>query len=95
IRGAAHLRVKETDRLGALAREIARLGGSCRETADGLVISPRPLRAASVRTYADHRMALALALVGLRVPGVRILDPACARKSFPDYFSRLFSLLKR
>jgi 3-phosphoshikimate 1-carboxyvinyltransferase len=93
IRGAAHLRVKETDRLAALAREIARLGGSCRETADGLVVSPRPLRAASVRTYEDHRMAMALALAGLRVPGVRILDPACVRKSFPDYFPRLFKLL--
>ena len=94
IRGVAHLRLKETDRLRALAREITRLGGSCRETADGLLIRPRPLRGASVRTYDDHRMAMALALVGLRVPGVRIQDPACVRKSFPGYFTRLFALLR-
>ncbi len=94
IRGVAHLRLKETDRLRALAREITRLGGSCRETADGLLIRPRLLRGAALRTYDDHRMAMALALVGLRVPGVRIQDPACVRKSFPDYFTRLFALLR-
>ncbi len=95
IRGAAHLRVKESDRLRALAREIARLGGTCRETSDGLIIQPRPLRPALVRTYEDHRMAMSFALVGLRVPGVRILDPGCVRKSFPGYFRALFSLLKK
>ena len=94
IRGAAHLRFKETDRLRAVAREIARLGGSCRETSDGLKITPRPLRGATIRTYDDHRMAMAFALAGLRVPGVRIADPACVRKSFPDYFARLFPLLR-
>jgi 3-phosphoshikimate 1-carboxyvinyltransferase len=94
IRGAAHLRFKESDRLGALAREIASLGGNCRETSDGLIIRPGPLRGATIRTYDDHRMAMALALVGLRVPGVRIADPSCVRKSFPDYFARLFSLLR-
>jgi 3-phosphoshikimate 1-carboxyvinyltransferase len=94
IRGAAHLRFKESDRLRAVAREIARLGGSCRETCDGLEIRPRRLRGATIRTYDDHRMAMAFALVGLRVPGVRIADPSCVRKSFPDYFARLFSLLR-
>ena len=94
IRGAAHLRVKESDRLAVLAREISRLGGTCRETRDGLVIRPGPLRPASVRTYDDHRMAMAFALVGLRIPGVRIQNPACVRKSFPDYFARLRSILR-
>ena len=94
IRGAAHLQVKESDRLAALAREITRLGGSCRETRDGLIIRPGPLRAASVRTYDDHRMAMAFALVGLRIPGVRIQNPTCVRKSFPDYFKRLRSILR-
>jgi 3-phosphoshikimate 1-carboxyvinyltransferase len=94
IRGAAHLRFKESDRLRALAREIASLGGSCRETSDGLIIQPGPLHGATVRTYDDHRMAMAFALAGLRVAGVRIADPSCVRKSFPDYFARLFSLLK-
>ncbi len=94
IRGAAHLRVKESDRLAALAREITRLGGACRETRDGLIIRPGPLRPATVRTYDDHRMAMAFALVGLRIAGVRIQNPSCVRKSFPGYFTRLRSILR-
>jgi len=94
IRGAAHLRVKESDRLRALRLEIRRLGGACRETRDGLIITPRPLRGALIRTYNDHRMAMAFALVGLRVPGVRIQNPSCVSKSFPGYFAHLFRLLK-
>jgi len=70
LRGIAHLRGHETDRLAALAAEITRLGGQAEQTSDGLVITPRPLTGGTWRTYEDHRMATAGALVGLRVPGV-------------------------
>jgi len=85
LRGIAHLRGHETDRLAALATEIARLGGQVEQTADGLVITPRPLRAGTVRTYQDHRMATAGALLGLRVPGVLVENVATTAKTLPDF----------
>jgi 3-phosphoshikimate 1-carboxyvinyltransferase len=92
IRNVAHVRHKETDRLAALAAELRRLGAGVEESADGLTICPRPLRGAAVRTYGDHRMAMALALVGLRVPGVEITDPGCVAKTYPDFFADLEKL---
>ena len=89
IHNVAHIRDKETDRIGDLARELRRLGADVDESADGLRIIPRPLHPAEVATYDDHRMAMSLALAGLRVPGLRILDPACVGKTFPDYWTRL------
>jgi 3-phosphoshikimate 1-carboxyvinyltransferase len=86
IRNVAHVRHKETDRLAALAAELRRLGAQVDELADGLTITPAPLRGAEVRTYNDHRMAMSLALIGLRVPGVVILDPACVAKTYPRFF---------
>ncbi len=71
LSGIAHLRGHETDRLAALSTEINRLGGDCRETADGLEITATPLHAGTWQSYADHRMATAGAIVGLRVDGVR------------------------
>lgn len=85
LRGIAHLRGHETDRLAALAGEITRLGGQAEQTADGLVITPRPLSAGTWRTYADHRMATAGALIGLRVPGVVVEDVATTAKTIPDF----------
>ncbi|GCD20103.1 3-phosphoshikimate 1-carboxyvinyltransferase 1 [Cellulomonas algicola] len=85
LRGIAHLRGHETDRLAALANEITRLGGQAEQTADGLVITPRPLTGGVWRTYADHRMATAGALVGLRVPGVQVEDVATTGKTLPDF----------
>lgn len=85
LRGIAHLRGHETDRLAALAREITRLGGQAEETRDGLVITPRPLRGDVVRTYADHRMATSAALLGLRVPGVRVENVGTTAKTLPDF----------
>ena len=92
IRNVAHIRDKETDRIGDLVRELCKLGGRVEETADGLTIEPAPLRAATLSTYDDHRMAMSLALAGLRVPGVRILDPACVGKTFPEYWRRLAAI---
>jgi 3-phosphoshikimate 1-carboxyvinyltransferase len=85
LRGIAHLRGHETDRLAALAAEITRLGGQAEQTSDGLVITPRPLRGGTWRTYADHRMATAGALVGLRVPGVEVEDVETTAKTLPGF----------
>jgi len=85
LRGIAHLRGHETDRLAALATEITRLGGRAEETRDGLVITPRPLHGGLFRTYADHRMATSAAILGLRVPGVRVENVATTAKTLPGF----------
>ena len=92
IRNVAHIRHKETDRLAALAAELRRVGAGVEEFADGLTVTPRPLHGAAVETYNDHRMAMSLALVGLRVPGVVIKDPGCVAKTYPDFFNDLEAL---
>jgi len=85
LRGIGHIRGHETDRLAALATEIARVGGQAEQTHDGLVITPRPLHGAVWQTYRDHRMATAGALVGLRVPDVQVVDVATTAKTLPDF----------
>ncbi|MBB4137621.1 3-phosphoshikimate 1-carboxyvinyltransferase [Gordonia humi] len=87
LRGIAHLRGHETDRLAALATEINRLGGDVTETDDGLRIVGVPLRAGVWHTYADHRMATAGSLLGLVVPGVEIENVATTSKTLPDFVS--------
>jgi 3-phosphoshikimate 1-carboxyvinyltransferase len=93
LRGIAHLRGHETDRLAALAREITRLGGRAEETRDGLVITPRPLRGDVVHTYADHRMATSAALLGLRVPGVLVENVGTTAKTLPDFTGMWLGML--
>jgi 3-phosphoshikimate 1-carboxyvinyltransferase len=85
LSGVAHLRGHETDRLSALATEINGLGGDVTETEDGLVIRPRRLHGGVFATYADHRMATAGALVGLRVPGVEVEDVETTAKTLPGF----------
>lgn len=85
LSGIAHLRGHETDRLAALSTEINRLGGDCRETSDGLVITATPLKPGLWHAYADHRMAMAGAIVGLRVPGVEVDDIAATTKTLPEF----------
>lgn len=85
LRGIAHLRGHETDRLAALVTEINRLGGEATETEDGLLIRPRPMQGDLVRTYADHRMAQAAALLGLRVPDVVVEDVETTAKTLPGF----------
>jgi 3-phosphoshikimate 1-carboxyvinyltransferase len=92
IRGVGHIRHKETDRIGALAAELRKLGASVEERSDGLKITPGPLHGAKLDTYQDHRMAMSLALVGLRQPGVVIRDPGCTAKTYPRFFDDLHSL---
>jgi 3-phosphoshikimate 1-carboxyvinyltransferase len=94
IRGVAHIRHKETDRIDALAVELRKLGADVEEHADGLTIMPRPLHGATIDTYDDHRMAMSLALVGLAVPGVVIRDPACTAKTYPGFFRDLKGLAR-
>jgi 3-phosphoshikimate 1-carboxyvinyltransferase len=89
IRNVAHIRHKETDRLAALATELRRVGAEVEEFADGLRITPRPLHGAEIETYNDHRMAMSLALVGLKVPGIAIKNPGCVAKTYPNFFSDL------
>ena len=86
IRGVAHLRGHETDRLAALATEINRMGGIARETPDGLEIDPSDnLHGAIWETYEDHRMATAGAIIGLRVPGILVEDITTTSKTMPDF----------
>ena len=85
LRGIAHLRGHETDRLAALRTELTRLGGQCEETPDGLTITAQPLHAGVWQSYADHRMATAGAIIGLRVPGVEVDDIATTAKTMPDF----------
>lgn len=92
ITGVEHVRYKETDRLHALATELRKLGASVDERRDGLVITPAALHGAVVETYDDHRMAMSLALVGLKVPGIVISNPECTAKTYPAYFDDLFRL---
>jgi 3-phosphoshikimate 1-carboxyvinyltransferase len=89
IRGVAHARLKETDRVAALATELRRLGQEVAEFPDGLHITPRPIRATAVATYDDHRMAMSFAIAALRAPGIRLRDPGCVAKTFPGFFDVL------
>jgi 3-phosphoshikimate 1-carboxyvinyltransferase len=92
LRNVGHIRHKESDRLAALTTELRRLGAGVEERIDGLTITPAPLHGAAIETYNDHRMAMSLALVGLRVPGVVIKDPGCVAKTYPGFFADLEDL---
>jgi 3-phosphoshikimate 1-carboxyvinyltransferase len=87
--------VKESDRIATVASEINRMGGGSAPLADGLAIEPRPLHGARIETWSDHRIAMAFAVAGLRVPGVLIADPGCVSKSFPDFWARFDELTGR
>lgn len=89
IRGVEHIRHKETDRIGDLARELRKFGATVEEFRDGLRIETGPLRPAVVDTYNDHRMAMSFAVAGLRIPGVVLRNPACVTKTYPRFFEDL------
>lgn len=95
IRGIASARVKETDRVAATCAELTRLGVKVQEHPDGMTIYPldsSDFQPAIIKTYNDHRMAMAFSLIGLRVPGVTIENPSCVSKTFPNFFEVLESL---
>jgi 3-phosphoshikimate 1-carboxyvinyltransferase len=96
IRAVGHIRHKETDRIGAVATELLKLGVDVHEHDDGLTIEPANsavLKAATIDTYHDHRMAMSFALAGLRIPGVRIANPSCVEKTYPQFFKDLASVV--
>jgi 3-phosphoshikimate 1-carboxyvinyltransferase len=92
IRNVGHTRLQETDRLSAIATELHRLGISTQQTPTSIRIIPGKVRPVEVRTHGDHRMAMAFAVTGLVVGGIKILDPGCVTKTFPDFFGRLDAL---
>ncbi len=89
IRGIAHARHKETDRVAAMATELTRMGVQVDEHEDGLTIHPGPIRPTRIETYDDHRMAMSFAIAGLVAPSIEILDPGCTSKTYPDFFRDL------
>ncbi len=89
IRNIANVRIKETDRIAALANELTRMGARVEEFPDGLTIHPAThYQAVEIETYDDHRMAMSFAVAGIKVPGLTLLDPGCVSKTFPDFFQR-------
>jgi 3-phosphoshikimate 1-carboxyvinyltransferase len=93
VRNVAHMRIKETDRIAALAAELRKLGVQVDTRHDGLTVHPTDqIHPAELETYADHRMAMGLALVGLVCPGIAIRNPKCVNKTFPSYFEVLETL---
>jgi 3-phosphoshikimate 1-carboxyvinyltransferase len=94
IRNVGHLRYKESDRLAALATELRKVGAEVRVSGDDLEIVPVPLHGAFLETYDDHRLAMSFALIGLRVPGIRIENPGCVKKSFPAFWGEFEKLYK-
>lgn len=95
ITNIGHLRIKECDRLTAVVTELTRMGAAVEEFADRMIIhgeGGRNLHGAEIQTYNDHRMAMSMAVAGLKVPGVRILEEQCVAKSFPDFWQRFAQL---
>jgi 3-phosphoshikimate 1-carboxyvinyltransferase len=92
IKNVGHTRLQESDRLSAVATELTRLGVKTQTTSSFIRIIPNKIRPGVVRTYGDHRMAMAFAITGLVASGIRIRDPGCVTKTFPGYFGALESL---
>lgn len=89
IRSVGHMRHKETDRITAVVTELRRAGIRAEEFPDGLTVYPGTPQPADIQTYDDHRMAMSFSLLGLKAPGINILDPDCTNKTYPQYFQDL------
>ena len=83
------LRLQECERVQALRTELTKCGASVTESGDSLLIRPSILHGAEIETYDDHRMAMCFAMLGLRIPGMRLRNPRCVRKTFPNFFRKL------
>jgi 3-phosphoshikimate 1-carboxyvinyltransferase len=92
IRKVGFIRHHESDRIAAIATELRRLGAAVREFDDGLEIAASSLTPAAIETYDDHRIAMAFAVAGLKLPGVRIRNPGCVAKTYPEFFADLARL---
>jgi 3-phosphoshikimate 1-carboxyvinyltransferase len=94
---AERMRVQETDRIHAMVTELKRVGAKAEEHEDGFTVhltKPERLHGADIETYNDHRMAMCFAVLGLKVPGIRIKNPGCVSKTFPNFFEKLEQLRK-
>ena len=83
------LRLQECERVSALRTELTKCGAQVREDGETLEIFPGPLHGAEIETYDDHRLAMCFAILGLKVPGIKIKNPACVKKTFPSFFQKL------
>lgn len=92
IRNVEFIRFHESDRIRAIATELGRLGAEVTVFDDGIEIRPSRLAPAEIETYDDHRIAMAFAVTGLKLPGVRIRNPGCVAKTFPEFFDKLAEL---
>jgi 3-phosphoshikimate 1-carboxyvinyltransferase len=92
VTGIGFIRKKETNRVAAVVSELKRLGIRAEEESDGFIVHPGAPKPAEIETYDDHRMAMSFAIVGLAAPGIRILNPGCVSKTFPDFFEVLEDL---
>lgn len=95
IKDAARMREQECDRIHAIVTELRRVGARAEESKDSLTVWPETegaLHSAEIATYNDHRMAMCFAVLGLKVPGIRIKNPACVSKTFPNFFEKLEQL---
>ena len=97
ITGISHIRLQESDRIAAIVENLTALGVKVLEEQDAVIIYPVAgnLQAAEIQTHDDHRLAMGFALVGLRSPGVTIVDPKCCRKTFENYFEVLEQVVHR
>jgi 3-phosphoshikimate 1-carboxyvinyltransferase len=85
----ARLRVQECERVAALRTELTKCGAKVEEAGDTLTVFPSQLHGAEIETYNDHRMAMCFAILGLKVPGIRLQNPACVKKTFPNFFQKM------
>ena len=92
VRGIGFVRTKESDRIGAVVEELRKCGVDATEESDGFLVRPGTVHGAVIDPHDDHRLAMAFALLGLRVPGIEITNPGCVAKTFPGYFDVLESL---
>ncbi len=83
------LRVQETERVVALRTELTKCGARVVEEGDTLTVYPSELHGAEIETYNDHRMAMCFAILGLKVPGIKLKNPSCVKKTFPNFFQKL------
>ncbi len=96
ISNVENIRVKESDRIAAVTTELRRIGARVEEFKDGLEVEGgKPLHGASIKTYDDHRIAMAFSLAGLKVKGIKIEDPGCVAKTYPKFFDEFLKLAKR
>ena len=92
LKNILHLRVKESDRVAALTCELRKIGARAEEIADEMIVQGIAGHGAEIDCYSDHRIAMSFAVAGLAIEGISIKDPACVKKSFPDFWEKLESL---